>query len=84
MFLLLPKNSNLSYEEFCVQLIQLEQKYLDLFDNKYNINPVAGKSRLGSKHSQATKQLMSKLRKQNPYFLNKTLAKNFLSKYVCV
>ena len=33
---------------------------------------MAGKSRLDSKHSEATKELMSKLRKENPSFLNKT------------
>lgn len=81
---ILPKDSNLSYEEFSLKLIQLEQKYPDLFDNKYNINPTAGKTRLGSKHSEATKELMSKLRKENPYFLKKLIAKKLLSKYVCV
>lgn len=69
---LLPKNSNLFSTKFCIELIQLEQKYLDLFNNKYNINPMAGKTRLGSKHSEASKELMSKLRKKNPYFKGKT------------
>lgn len=53
-------------------LIGIEQKYLDMFEHKYNINPLAGKTRLGSKHSEETKELMSKFRKENPSFLNKT------------
>lgn len=73
---MLPKKSNLLNEsegkKFCLKLIQLEQKYLDLFSDKYNINPLAGKTRLGSKHSEANIELLSKLRKQNPSFLNKT------------
>lgn len=40
----------------------MEQKHLDCFKDKYNINPNAGKSRLGAKHSEATKELFSKLR----------------------
>lgn len=54
-----------------VELIQLEQNYLDLFKNKYNINPAAV-SRLGAKHSEETKALFSRLRLENPNFLNKT------------
>lgn len=50
-----------------------EQKYLDLFLNKYNINP-ASSSRLGSKHSDETKALFSKINKENPRFLNKTFS----------
>ena len=42
--------------------------YLD----KYNIKPIAGKTRLGSKHSAESKALMSKLRKEYFHFLNKT------------
>lgn len=53
------------------ELIQLEQKYLDLFKDKYNINPAA-ESRLGSVHTEETKALFSKLRRENPHFLNKT------------
>lgn len=37
----------------------MEQKYLDIFEDKYNINPTAGKSRAGAKHSEATKELLS-------------------------
>lgn len=48
-------------------LLDVEQKYLDqYFDNKnqcYNINPIAGKTRLGAKHSEATKKQMSSLKK---------------------
>lgn len=45
------------------ELLLKEQLLLDLFfDNKrkcYNINPVAGASRLGTKHSEESKKLMS-------------------------
>ncbi len=54
-----------------LELVQLEQMYLDLFFNKYNINPAAG-SRLGAKHTEETKELFSKINKENPPFLNKT------------
>jgi len=63
---------NLTPEEIGKILIEMEQKYLDMFEEKYNINPNAGKTRLGSKHSEETKELMSKFRKENPNFLNKT------------
>jgi len=49
-----------------VDLIKLEQKYLDLFNDKYNINPTAGKFRLDSKLSEATKKSMSKIKLANP------------------
>jgi len=63
-----------------IALIKLEQKYLDLFEDKYNINPLAGKTRLGAKHSEASKELMSKWRKENPAFLNKTHSEEFIEK----
>jgi hypothetical protein len=53
-------------------LIKLEQKYIDMYLDKYNIKPIAGKTRLGSKHSAESKALMSKLRKEYFHFLNKT------------
>lgn len=55
----------MTIREFGSELIKLEEKYLDLFDNKdkYNINPKAGKNRLGAKHTEATKNLFSELRK---------------------
>nr|YP_009327866.1 hypothetical protein [Epichloe festucae]APB96825.1 hypothetical protein [Epichloe festucae]APB96885.1 hypothetical protein [Epichloe hybrida] len=59
-------DNNLSKTELNIQLIEMEQKYLDLFDNKYNINPTAGKSRIGAKHTEATRELMSKVRQENP------------------
>lgn len=62
------------------KLIELEQKYLDIYHDKYNINPIAGKSRAGSKHTEATKELMSKLRTENPYFLNKTHSTELIEK----
>lgn len=40
--------------------------------NKYNINPVAGKSRLGYKHTLESKTLISIMRKDNTYFSGKT------------
>ena len=39
--------------------------------DKYNNNPAA-ESRLGAKHTEETKELFSKLRKDNLHFLNKT------------
>ena len=68
----LPMCDKLTSEELSATLIKTEQKYLNLFNDKYNINPNAGKTSLGYTHSEATKELMSKLRKENPYFLNKT------------
>lgn len=63
--------------DFMLELTQLEQKYLDLFLNKYNINP-ASSSRLGAKHSEETKALFSKINKENPRFLNKTFSNEVL------
>ena len=60
--------------------IELEQKYLDLYINKFNIDPITGKPRAGSKHTEATKKLMSKIRTENPYFLNKTHSPEFIEK----
>lgn len=64
-------------QEFMLELVQLEQMYLDLFFNKYNINPAAG-SRLGGKHTEETKELFSKINKENPPFLNKTFSNEVL------
>jgi group I intron endonuclease len=69
---LLPTNTSLLSEELSVTLINMEQKNLDLFDDKYNINLLAGKTRLGAKHTEASKELMGKWRKENPSFLNQT------------
>jgi len=41
-------------------------KVLRSYPKKYNINPIAAKSRAGSKHTEATKELMSKIRTGNP------------------
>jgi len=73
---------NLQAEHYA-KLIELEQKYLDLYHDKYNINPIAGKYRAGSKHTEATKELMSKLRTENPYFLNKTHSAELIEKNSC-
>jgi len=77
---LLPEDLNLTEIELGVTLIKMEQKFLDLFGDKYNINPEAGKTRLGAKHSEASKELMSQLRKENPNFLNKTHSAEFKAK----
>lgn len=53
---LLPENEKL--------LIEMEQKYLDMFEDKYNINPKAGKTRLGAKHSEETKGILKKNEKR--------------------
>jgi group I intron endonuclease len=62
-----------------LDLIRLEQKYLDFFNNKYNINPAAG-SRLRAKHTNDTKELISRVFKENPHFLNKTFSNEVLEK----
>lgn len=62
----------LSKKDTTSSLIKLEQKYIDRYTNKYNINPIAGPTRLGSKHTEECKTLMSEVRKANPHFLNKT------------
>lgn len=41
---------------------------------------MTGKPRAGSKHTEATKKLMSKIRTENPYFLNKTHSPEFIGK----
>ena len=50
-------------------LVSLEQKYLDLISDKYNINPTAGSS-LGVKRSEETKKLLSEI--NGLKFLGKT------------
>jgi group I intron endonuclease len=50
---------NLSKKEARNLILEKEQHFLDLFLPEYNINPIAG-SRLGSKHTEETKILMSK------------------------
>ncbi|KAH9865952.1 hypothetical protein IAQ61_008543 [Plenodomus lingam] len=55
----LPADTTLSFEDLSATLIKMEQKNLDLFNNKYNINPLAGKTRLGAKHTSASIELMS-------------------------
>ena len=55
----LPADTTLSPEDLSTTLIKMEQKNLDLFNNKYNINPLAGKTRLGAKHTPASLELMS-------------------------
>jgi hypothetical protein len=61
--------------------IELEQKYLDLYINKYNIDLITGKPRAGSKHTEETKELMSKIRTENPYFLTKTHSPELIEKF---
>jgi group I intron endonuclease len=69
---ILPTTEDLTDIELSITLVKMEQYYLDLFNDKYNINPQAGKTRLGAKHSEATKELMSKLRKGNS--INRTFS----------
>lgn len=57
---LLPTDEGLTSEELSVILIKLEEKYIDSFNDKYKINPQAGKTVLGVKHSKATRELMSR------------------------
>jgi group I intron endonuclease len=53
-------NFSLDILEYCIpnMLIKREQYYIDCLKPEYNILKIAG-SRLGSKHSEATKQLLS-------------------------
>ena len=69
---LLPTDTSLLSGDLNISLIEMEQKNLDLFGDKYNINPLAGKTRLGSKHTEASLELMSTWRKENPSFQGKT------------
>ena len=70
-----PNTKDLALETFNQILIELEQKYLDLIDDKYNINPMAGKSRLGYTHTEETKKLLSKI--NGLKFLGKTLTEAY-------
>lgn len=71
---MLPVDLNSNGVDLGVGLIKIEQKYLDLFSDKYNINPEAGKTRLGAKHSEATKELMSKETKEEKSKETRTLS----------
>jgi hypothetical protein len=55
---LLSEDSS-SYED----LLELEPKYLDLFENKYNFLEFASRSRAGTPTSEETKLLLSKVTK---------------------
>jgi hypothetical protein len=44
--------SGVGKEEIGKILIEMEKKYLNIFEEKYNINPFAGKIRLWSNHSE--------------------------------
>jgi group I intron endonuclease len=61
---------NYSKEDNGDLLVILEQIYLDMVKPNYNINPVAGKSRLGSNHSESSKKLMRmvNLGENNPFY----------------
>lgn len=57
---------------------------MDLFEDKYNINPTAGKYRVGAKHYEASKKLMSIWRKEKPSFFDRThsletIVKNYIN-----
>lgn len=63
---ILPEDLKINPANTMADLVKIEQNYLDLFVNKYNINPTAGKTRLGSKVSETTKKLMSNIKLPNP------------------
>ena len=69
---MLPTDEDLTSEELSLTLIKLEEKYLDYFKDKYNINPNAGKTRFGAKHSEATKELLGStcrhVEERKPFF----------------
>ena len=48
-----------------------------MFKNKYNVNPAAA-SRLGAKHTEEAKAWFSKLRRENPHFLNKVHSEDII------
>jgi len=73
-----PNTMNLPLEVHNKVLVKLEQKYLDLIDEKYNINPTAGKSRLGSTHTEETREIFRKInglkflgKKHSPEYIKK-------------
>jgi len=73
-----PNIGNLPPNLYNKILIASEQKYLDLIDEKYNINPIAGKTRLGSTHSEKTKEIFRKInglkflgKKHKPEYIKK-------------
>nr|YP_009763331.1 GIY-YIG endonuclease [Metarhizium rileyi]QIS49108.1 GIY-YIG endonuclease [Metarhizium rileyi] len=59
----LPLDNNLTNIDYNVELTRMEQKYLDLFDNKYNIKPIAGRPRVKVQHTKDTK---STVKPKNP------------------
>jgi group I intron endonuclease len=63
-------DNELSKEDNGLLLIILEQKYLDLLKPNYNINPTAGKSRRGAKHTEESKELirLANLNDNNPFY----------------
>lgn len=63
-------DKTISKEENGLLLIVLEQYYLDLLNPNYNINPTAGKSRVGAKHSEESKELikLANTGKLNPFY----------------
>ena len=56
-------------EQVKAELLLLEQMYLDLFIDKYNLCPVAENTK-GFKHSEEAKELWSKIRTGKPRKLN--------------
>jgi len=57
---LLPENCY-----FYDDLLDLEQKYLDLFETKYNFDKIARKSRAGAIYTEEAKRLLSQQRREN-------------------
>lgn len=66
--------------DLAARLVEAEQSYFSQYVDKYNINPIAGKTRLGAKHTLETKALFSKLRRSNPTFLNMKHSKAYVDK----
>ena len=73
---LLPNNLSMSSVEYTMVLVPVEQKYL--FKDKYNINPTAGKSRFGAKHTEATKELYSVMKTLNPHRVGKVHREEYI------
>lgn len=48
----------MSKDELMLSLIELEQIHINMHSNKYNVNPISGKSRLGSKHTLESRALV--------------------------
>lgn len=64
-------DENLTSEKQVYILIEMEEKYLNYYQDMYDINPQPGKTRKGAKHSEATLELMTKIIDDTSLFLNR-------------